>query len=158
MSGNTDLDAFGDGPDDDAPAEATVCTVATRPDTFDRCREGFYPSPRSYPRTRRSFDYMAFYRTAPTSAITHYARVTDRTVEHADAPGPVMDGTDWAELIEPFSDEREAMVFHLDDLVALASPVANDRNGVRGAWYHTIDDLRASATLSELAAGSEQTP
>jgi hypothetical protein len=35
--------------------------------------------------------------------------------------------------------------------VPLDEPVANDGNGVRGAWYCTVDDLRAVGTLSELA-------
>jgi hypothetical protein len=71
-----------------------------------------------------------------------------------------MDETDWAELIAPFSEEREVVVFHLDDPVALAEPVHNDEggSGLRGAWYHTVGDLRDAATLSELAAAAETTP
>ena len=163
MPGNADLGTFG-GTDDaagDAPDDAVVCTVATQTETFQRCREGFYPCPRSYPRTDRAFDYMAFYRTAPTSAVTHYAPVLDRTLERAEEAGSeraVMDAEDWAALIDPFSEEREAVVFHLGDLVALDSPVVNDVTGVRGAWYHTVGDLRAAASLSELSARAEQTP
>ncbi|MEZ3117619.1 hypothetical protein RYH80_17010 [Halobaculum sp. MBLA0147] len=156
MAGNTDLGSFGDTPADDAPGEARVCTVATQTDTFERCREGFYPSPQSYDRTRESFEWMAFYRTAPTSAITHYARVTERTVEDRDEPG-TMDETDWEELIDPFSEERRVTVFHLGELVPLENPVANDANGVRGAWYHTVDDLRAADTVSDLAARAGET-
>ena len=84
---NADLDSFADDtPDDDAPGDARVCIVAAQSDTFAECRKGVYPSPRSYERTRREFDYMAFYRTAPTSAVTHYAAVTGRVEESRGAP------------------------------------------------------------------------
>lgn len=144
----------------DAPTDATVCTVATRPDTFRRCREGFYPCPASYPRTDRDFSYLACYRTAPTSAITHYAPVCGRVLEEAGAAareGTIMDRKDWAETIEPVSDERRAVVFRLGGLVALESPVRDDQSGVRGAWYSQLRHLREADTLSELAERAEQT-
>ena len=137
------------------PPDATdrVCIVATRDATFERCREGLYPAPQSYDRTTAPFEYMAFYRTAPVSAITHYAAVTDRTEQRRGDAGP-MDDDDWHDLIEPFSEERTAVVFELGALVALDPPVENDRNGVRGAWYCSLEALRESRTLSELAARS----
>lgn len=146
-----DLDRFiSDSPDDDAPGNATVCVVATQPATFERCREGFYPSPVSYPRTDESFGYMAFYRTAPVSSITHYAPVTDRVSQGRGEMGP-MNEDDWTALIDPFSDEGRVIVFLLGELIPLDAPVENDENGVRGAWYCTIDDLRSASTLSALA-------
>jgi len=146
-----DLDRFsGDAPTDDAPSDATVCVVATQQDTFGRCREGIYPSPQSYDRTDRTFEYMAFYRTAPVSAVTHYAPVTDRVEQSRGEDGP-MTGTDWEQLIDPFSDEETVVVFELGDLVPLEGPIENDVNGVRGAWYCTVGALRAATTLSELA-------
>jgi hypothetical protein len=146
-----DLDRFSeDSPDDDAPGDASVCVVATQAETFKRCRNGFYPSPQSYERTRKDFEYMAFYRTAPVSSITHYARVTDRVTQTRGNPGP-MDETDWTALIDPFSDENRVVVFTFEDLVPLETPVKNDQTGVRGAWYCTVADLRDAPTLSALA-------
>jgi hypothetical protein len=154
---NADLDAFTtDGPADDAPGDARVCVVATQSETFAECRAGIYPAPRSYDRTRREFEYMAFYRTAPTSAITHYAAVTGRVEETRDEAGGQMTAERWRTLIEPFSAERTVVVFELDELVPLDSPVANDANGVRGAWYCTVADLRAAGTLSALADRAAQ--
>lgn len=73
-----DSDRFATDSDEDAPGNGSVSVAAIQPDTFKRCREGFYPSPASYPRTRESFGYMAVYRTAPVPSITHCERVTDR--------------------------------------------------------------------------------
>ena len=150
-----DLDRFAaDTPADDAPGDAAVCVVATQPDTFERCRDGLYPSPRSYDRTRRAFDYMAFYRTDPVSAVTHYAPVTDRVQQTRGEAGP-MDESDWAATIDPFSETSRVLVFELGELVPLSAPVENDRNGVRGAWYCTVDDLRAADDVSTLADRAE---
>jgi hypothetical protein len=113
-----------------------------------------YPAPASYDRTEASFEYMAFYRTAPVSAITHYARVTDRVPQTRSGSGP-MDDADWAALIDPFSDDDEVVVFELGELIPLERPVENDRNGVRGAWYCSVTALRDAATLSELAARAQ---
>ncbi|RLM76400.1 hypothetical protein [Halorubrum sp. Atlit-26R] len=150
-----DLDRFAaDVPEDDAPGDARVCVVAAQEETFERCRTGFYPAPRSYDRTRADFEYMAFYRTAPVSAVTHYARVAARTEQTRGDPGP-MDESDWEALIDPFSEERVVVAFAFDDLVPLARPVENDLNGVRGAWYCTVADLREATTLSGLRDRAE---
>ena len=63
----------------------------------------------------------------------------------------LLDETDWEQLIDPFSAERQVVVFELGAVVPLAEPVDNDDTGVRGAWYCTIGDLRAAETVSALA-------
>ena len=143
--------APGESADSEASADARVCVVATQTDTFERCRAGYYPAPRSYDRTRTDFESLAFYRTAPVSAITHYAPVTGRVEQRRGRPGP-MDENDWKTLIDPFADENVVVVFKLGALVALERPVDNDATGVRGAWYCTLADLQAAETVSTLAA------
>ena len=150
-----DLDRFAsDRPADTAPADGRVCVVAVQPDTFERCRRGIYPSPRSYDRTREEFGYMAFYRTDPVSAVTHYAPVTARTEQVRGEPGPMTE-SDWEATIDPFTDERVVVVFELGELIPLERPIDNDRHGVRGAWYCTVADLRAASTVSDLSTRSD---
>jgi len=97
---------------------------------------------------------MAFYRTAPVSSLTHYARVTERVPQTRGDPGP-MDADDWATLIDPFVDTNHVVVFRFETLVPLTDPIPNDTTGVRGAWYCTVGDLRAATTVSDLAGRAE---
>ena len=87
-------------------------------------------------------------------AVTADPRVADRTGQTRGEPGP-MDEPDWEALTDPFSEGRVVVVFEFDELVPLARPVENDENGVRGAWYCTVADLREAATLSALRDRSE---
>lgn len=80
------------------PDDARVCIVAARPDTFERCRDGRYPDQRSYDRTRGPFEFAAFYRTPPVSAVTHYARVRARTEQRRGEDGP-LSPADWAATV-----------------------------------------------------------
>lgn len=140
---------MGDETADTASADARTCVVATRPETFARCREGLYPVPRSYDRTRAAVEVLACYRTAPVSAVTHYARVTGRTEQHRGEEGPLTE-RDWERLVDPVAETSTVVVFALDELVELDTPIENDRHGVRGAWYCTLETLRTAEALSEL--------
>jgi hypothetical protein len=124
-----------------------VMIVAVVDETFDIARHhGFYPSPISYERANEPAAYLALYRTSPQSAIMHYAPIEGRFEDdgsHADI--------DWFDrLIGSRSADERAMVFSLGDLLPLDRPVTNDINGVRGAWYTTLDELEAATVLTDL--------
>jgi hypothetical protein len=114
------------------------------------------------------FGYLAVYRAAPVSAVTHYPPRRDSVKHHdtrvvrsaRDTPGLWRHGLSKSRLggyarvtdrVEPFSD-TDPVGFELGDLVALDSPVENDMRGVRGAWYCTRSALEEATALSELAA------
>jgi hypothetical protein len=60
--------------------------------------------------------------------------------------------TRWETLVDPFADTDEVVVFELGALHALATPVANDSTGHRGALYCSVGALRERETLGGLAA------
>jgi len=66
-----------------------------------------------------------------------------------------MDERDWEAIIDPFVEDVSVVVFLFDDLVPLDDPVRNDENGIRGAVYCTVSDLRSASTVSELESLSE---
>jgi hypothetical protein len=124
-----------------------VMIVAVVDETFDIARHhGFYPCPTSYDRADEPAAYLALYRTAPQSAITHYAPIEERFED---------DGSwadiDWYDrLIGSRSGDETAMVFRLGDLVPLDQPVTNDINGVRGVWYTSLDALDEATELTDI--------
>jgi len=133
----------------DLDDDRRVCLVATRPATFEACREGYYPCPASYARSDADVDALACYRTAPVSAVTHYAPI-ERRVRERRPGGEWLTPDRWADLLDPVADTDEATVFELGELRSLDTPVAGDGTGVRGAWYVRLGDLRASESLTEL--------
>jgi hypothetical protein len=122
--------------------------VAMVDETYRIARdEGFYPCPVSYERVDADADVLGVYRTAPQSAITHYAPIERRFVDD----GEWMGDDRFESLVGSRSADEEAVVFELDTLVALDTPVRDDDGGLRGAWFTTVDELERAETLSELA-------
>jgi len=134
--------------------------VAVVDETWDAVlHDGFYPCPSSYPRAGAPAERMAFYRTAPESAITHHARIVDRTEEvvapETDLAAASRDTDRLARLVGERGGDR-VTVFDLADLTPLSSPVVpgDDVPAVRGVWYTTVAALEAAETLGALAERS----
>ena len=52
--------------------------VPMRDETFKTYMEGVYPVSSTYPRASKKFKFLAAYRKAPISAVTHVAQVEKR--------------------------------------------------------------------------------
>jgi hypothetical protein len=114
--------------------------VAMREETFKTYMEGVYPVPSTYPRASKKFKFLAAYRKAPISAITHVARVKKRE-KTRNPSGHIED------LLR--GDHDELTVFHLEDPKEI-DPVENDVSGVRGTWYTSLQEIRDAEKLSDL--------
>jgi len=121
-----------------------VCLVAVKPKTFELCQQGYYPVPVDYPRNDKNFSYFGFYRIAPVSAVTHVAQINESKTEK---PGQRIDQSTWDSVLS----EDEAVLYNLKDLEELENPVENDlSSGLRGAWYTSLEEVKAADKLSNL--------
>lgn len=96
-------------------------------------------------RSTSDVDYIAFYRGAPTSAITHYAKVDiiskNRTFSQVFPRG--------SEVLD--KEDRPMKVYNLSDLVELRRRVKKGRNPpISGPRYTNLADLRKARYLDEV--------
>ncbi|EGQ43297.1 MAG: hypothetical protein J07AB43_12870 [Candidatus Nanosalina sp. J07AB43] len=118
-----------------------VCIVAMREETFNMFLEDqIYPVPAKYPRASKQFSYLAAYRKAPVSAITHIAQIKDQEI--TDNPRPNID-----QLVK--QDYSKVKLFHLEKPEKI-SKVGNDQSGVRGARYTNLSQIRQASSLSHI--------
>jgi hypothetical protein len=118
-----------------------ACIVAMREETFDTFLEDqVYPVPERYPRASNDFSYIAAYRKAPISAITHIAHIRDQEV--TDNPRPSID-----QLLR--KDYSKLKLFHVEKPKKI-SRVENDQSGVRGAQYTSLLQIRQADSLSQI--------
>lgn len=120
-----------------------VIIVSVDDYTFSKVKEeDFYAFPESYGREVPS--YIAFYRKAPISAITHFGKVGE-----VEKGGEIGGGY----RLIAFGDraDEEAVVVKIEDLHELESPVERDESGgIRGCKYTDIRALKEAEKTSQL--------
>jgi len=93
---------------------------------------------------RKIFDYIAFYRTKPISAITHYGKVK-KIIENAEIDGRY-------KLLN-FGDrvmENGTKVL-FEKIIELKSYVeSNDGNAIQGKYYTKLHYIKNEKTISDL--------
>lgn len=97
--------------------------------------------------------YVAIYRTSPSSAITHIAKVvyTENNVlarlTCKDYPDIIQKGTEkgWIDNLHK--------VYHLEELIELPIPIRKEKGSrgvVRDKWFKNLTDILKAKTLSDL--------
>jgi len=95
-------------------------------------------------KNRRIMEYMAFYRTKPVSAITHYGKV-EEVIEDAE-----VDGT-YRLLNFGFNARGEATKVLFKNISELESPVkAVKGKAIQGKYYTKLEYVKKAKTIPEL--------
>jgi len=91
---------------------------------------------------KKIFDYIAFYRPNPISAITHYGKV--ESIEEGDI--------DIKYRAICFGDRvnEDAMIVNFSNIEELDNPVEGAGYGVQGRMYTDLDSLLSAETLQSL--------
>ena len=113
--------------------------------SFQRAVEGkFYAFPKSYGRDT-SKKFIAFYRTQPVKAITHYARIKKVKIK------PLKDFST-RDMLMMFGHRgsNEIVVFELDPLIKLETPVVSGKKTIQGCKYSLLDYLLKVKSLDDL--------
>ena len=121
--------------------ENNVLIVPLRDFAFDRLTEDhIYAYPASS--DKKIFDYIAFYRPDPVSAVTHYGEV--ESVEQGD-----IDMTYRAICFGDRADE-DGIIVQFSHIEELENPVEGDGYGVQGRMYTNLESMLAADTLQDL--------
>jgi hypothetical protein len=100
--------------------------------------------------------YVAFYRTAPVSAITHFAQViyTEKNALPREFLATNKDML--AKVAEENSLDKPKKLYYLKRIIELPHKIEKDKNhGIKSKWIKTIAQLLAARTLSDLEGEEE---
>lgn len=100
----------------------------------------FYAFPKGS--NRRVLDYMAFYRTQPISAITHYAKVESVTSSDVDLRYRVLCFGDQA--------HEDAKVVKFNWVKELEQAVTTEKYGIQGMRITTRENIFNSSKINEI--------
>lgn len=99
----------------------------------------------NYPisQNKEILEYIAFYRVAPISAITHYGKVKEK-IENAEVEGQYR--------VMTFGDKAQesAIKIKLEEIEKLDHPVKADGRGIQGFCYLDLEVIKDSKKISTL--------
>jgi len=129
--------------------DTTVVTVQNY--SFNYLIEKLQYSFPGSPEERRIMEYMAFYRTRPVSAITHYGKVKDIITDvEVDGKYRLLNFGDRAR------DEATTIIF--ENISELKTPVkAAEGKAIQGTYYTNLEYVKKAETIPELWKMKKQT-
>lgn len=123
--------------------DSKVIVVAASDYSFEKVQEKkIWAEPSNYNRGG-DCDYIAFYRSRPESAITHYAKI--ESIEERD---DVL--SEWEIGMMMPNYEGTPRVYELSNLEKLEQPVEKDPNYIQRHKYTTLKALKNAEGISEI--------
>ena len=126
-------------------SEKNVLAVPVDDYSFEKAKEeGYFAEPSSYGK-RKDLDYIAFYRTAPVSAITHYAKVKEKK------EGKDLISDFAASMMFPNRIDEEITKYSLGDLKEFEEPI-NYQSGysMQSVKYTSLKLLNKAETIADI--------
>jgi len=120
-------------------------TVVTLDDfSFDWLMDNLeYAFPGS-PDERKLWDYVAFYRTSPVSAITHYGKI-EEVIEDAEVDGK------YKLMNFGYRAPEKSTKVLFEDITELEKPVkAEGSKAIQGTYYTKLEYIKKAETIPEL--------